>query len=156
MNKIIISGRMTKDPETRTTLSGKTITSFVVATDRPYINSEGRREADFIPVIVWDKTANYVKEKGFKSCKVVVEGRLQILNFDSKDGTRHWIAEIVGNLVEIYSNKAAANANNVPPEMEACAESRPEKEQEDDLQLDTVTFDTFDASEGNLTEIPLN
>lgn len=114
MNKIIVSGRMTRNPEVRTTPSGKTVASFVVATDRNYLNAEGKRDADFIPVVIWGKAATYVGDKGAKGGRVLVEGRLQIRNFDAKDGTKHWVTEIVANSVELLDTKKTST--NQEPE----------------------------------------
>lgn len=95
MNKIIVSGRLTRDVELRETPSGKKVAGFTLAVDRPFLNQAGQREADFIPVMIWGKIAEVVAANCHKGSRLLVEGRLQIRNFDAKDGTKHWVTEII-------------------------------------------------------------
>ena len=105
MNHIIVTGRMTKDPALRTTPTGKNVVSYTLAVDRPFLNSEGKRDADFINVVEWDKFATHISNNCHKGSRVLVEGRLQIRNFDGKDGTKHWVAEIVAMKHELLDKK---------------------------------------------------
>ena len=105
MNKIIVLGRLTKAPEVRYTPSQKVVAQFTLAVDRPFLNQEGKREADFIPVVVWGKIAEMVGNSCQKGHRLLVEGRLQIRNFDAKDGTKHWVTEIIANSVEFIERK---------------------------------------------------
>ena len=114
MNKIIISGRCTKDPEVRYTPSQKVVTSLTLAVDRPFLGQDGKREADFIPVVIWGKTAEMVGNSCAKGHRLLVEGRLQIRNFDAKDGTKHWVTEVIANSVEFIERKAEGSAGRPP------------------------------------------
>ena len=105
MNKIIILGRLTKDPEIRYTPSQKVVASFTLAVDRPFTTPDGKREADFIPVVVWGKAAELVGNSCAKGHRLLVEGRLQIRNFDAKDGTKHWVTEVIASNVEFVEKK---------------------------------------------------
>ena len=105
-NHTTILGRLTKDVEIRTTPSGKTVASLVLAVDRPFLNEQGKREADFIPVVIWGKTAEMVGNSCAKGHRLLVEGRLQIRNFDAKDGTKHWVTEVVANNIEFIERKS--------------------------------------------------
>ena len=105
MNKITLLGRLTKDPEIRYTPSQKVVASIVLAVDRPFTGADGKREADFIPVVIWGKTAELVGNSCAKGHRLLVEGRLQIRNFDAKDGTKHWVTEVVANSVEFIERK---------------------------------------------------
>lgn len=105
MNKIVIMGRLTKQPEVRYTPSQKVVASIVLAVDRPFTGADGKREADFIPVVIWGKTAELVGNSCAKGHRLLVEGRLQIRNFDAKDGTKHWVTEVVANSVEFIERK---------------------------------------------------
>ena len=107
MNKIIISGRLTKDPEIRSTSSGKQVAQFTLAVDRPFLNEQGQREADFIPCVVWGKSAELIGNSCSKGHRLLVEGRLQIRNFDAKDGTKHWVTEIIVSGFEFIEKKSA-------------------------------------------------
>ena len=105
MNKIIILGRLTKNPEVRYTPSQKVVASFTLAVDRPFTTPDGKREADFIPVVVWGKAAELVGNSCAKGHRLLVEGRLQIRNFDAKDGTKHWVTEIISQNIEFIERK---------------------------------------------------
>ena len=108
MNKIVIMGRCTKDPEVRYTPSQKVVASLTLAVDRPFTGADGKREADFIPVVIWGKTAEMVGNSCAKGHRLLVEGRLQIRNFDAKDGTKHWVTEVIANSVEFIERKQDA------------------------------------------------
>ena len=89
MNKVILMGRLTRDPEVRYTQTGKVVCQFTLAVDRPFANQEGQREADFIAI--------------------VVDGRLQIRSYDAKDGTKRWVTEVIANSVEFIERKATGS-----------------------------------------------
>ena len=105
-NHVILLGRLTKDPAIRYTPSQKVVASFTLAVDRPFLNQQGQREADFIPVVVWGKAAELVGNSCGKGHRLLVEGRLQIRNFDGKDGTKHWVTEVIASNVEFIERKA--------------------------------------------------
>lgn len=116
MNKCIELGRLTKDPEIRSTNGGKTVATFTLAVDRPFVNQDGKREADFIPVVVWGKAAELVGNSCGKGHRLLVEGRLQIRNFDAKDGTKHWVTEVIASNVEFIERKSESK-NTQPKTM---------------------------------------
>lgn len=107
MNKVILMGRLTRDPEVRYTQTGKVVCQFTLAVDRPFTNQEGQREADFIPVVIWGKIAELCGNSLTKGQRALVDGRLQIRSYDAKDGTKRWVTEIVANGVEFIERKAA-------------------------------------------------
>ena len=117
MNRITILGRLTKDPEVKYTSGQKVVTTFTLAVDRPFLNPEGKREADFIPVVVWGKAAELVGNSCAKGHRLLVEGRLQIRNFDAKDGTKHWITEVVSTNIEFIERKSETSAGRPPHAM---------------------------------------
>lgn len=100
MNHIILIGRLTKDPELRYTPNGVAVSNFDLAVDRPTTNANGERETDFIRIVAWQKTAencaNYLK----KGRLVAVEGRLQIRSYETQDGQKRRVAEVVANFVQ--------------------------------------------------------
>ena len=114
MNKIIIMGRVTKQVDVRYTPSQKVVCSFTLAVDRPFLNQEGKREADFIPVVVWGKAAELCGNSLAKGHRILVEGRLQIRSYDGKDGSRHWVTEVIANSVEFIERKAEGSAGRPP------------------------------------------
>lgn len=100
MNHIVTIGRLTKDPELRYTPNGVAVGSFTVAVDRPFNSAKGEREADFIPVVVWQKLAENCANHLKKGRLVAVEGRLQIRSYDTQDGQKRRVAEIVASNVQ--------------------------------------------------------
>lgn len=106
MNKAFIMGRMTKDPEIRYTESGKTVAQFTLAVDRPFTNEQGKRDADFIPVVVWGKGAELIGNSCAKGHRLLVEGRLQIRQYDDKNGQRRWITEVIVSGFDFVERKA--------------------------------------------------
>ena len=116
-NHITLLGRLTKNPEIRYTTSQKVVASLVLAVDRPFLGQDGKREADFIPVVIWGKTAEMVGNSCAKGHRLLVEGRLQIRNFDAKDGTKHWVTEVIANSVEFIERKAEGSAGRPPHAM---------------------------------------
>ena len=105
VNKIFLLGRLTKDVDVRYTPSQKVVASFTLAVDRPFLNQEGKREADFIPIVVWGKAAELVGNSCKKGHRLLVEGRLQIRNFEAKDGTKHWVTEVISTNIEFVERK---------------------------------------------------
>lgn len=100
MNRIILIGRLTRDPELRYTQSGKAVCNFNLAVDRPFTSQSGEREADFIDIVVWQKQAENVAKYLSKGRQAAVEGRLQIRSYEANDGTRRWRSEVIADRVE--------------------------------------------------------
>lgn len=86
MNKVILLGRLTKDPEVRYTSTGKVVAQFTLAVDRPFSGPNGEREADFLPVILWGKQGETAGNSLQKGHRALVEGRVQTRSYDGKDG----------------------------------------------------------------------
>ena len=107
MNKVLLIGRLTRDPETRSTASGNTAVNFTVAVNRNFKNREGVVEADFIPVVIWGKIGENVAKYCQKGSQVAVEGRMQVRNYDAQDGTKRYVTEVIASNVEFLSSKGA-------------------------------------------------
>lgn len=105
LNRIVLIGRLTKDPELRYTSNGRAVAGFTLAVDRPFKNQQGERETDFINIVVWgnqaENCANYLN----KGKLAAVDGRLQIRYYDGQDGRRVWITEVVADVVRFLSPK---------------------------------------------------
>lgn len=102
MNKIILMGRLTKDAEQRVTTGGTTITSFTVAVDR----HNEKKETDFIPVLAFGKTGDTVKTYFPKGRMIALEGRLQIRQYEDKEGKKRTASEVVADRVYFCGDKA--------------------------------------------------
>ena len=99
LNRIIVMGRMTSDPELRRTNSGTAVASFAVAVDRDFKSQSGEKETDFIDVVAWRNTAEFVSKYFSKGRMAVVAGRLQLRDWTDKDGNKRRTAEIVADNV---------------------------------------------------------
>ena len=99
LNHIVLMGRLCADPELRRTNSGTPVTSFTLAVDRDFKSQSGEKEADFVPVIAWRNTAEFVSKYFTKGRMAVVEGRLQMRNWTDKDGHKRTTAEVVAENV---------------------------------------------------------
>lgn len=106
MNKVILMGRLTKDPEVKYTQTGKVVTQFTLAVDRPFKDANGNKETDFIPVVVWGKAAELVGNSCQKGHRLLVDGRLQIRSYEDKDGSKRWVTEIIVSGVEFVERKS--------------------------------------------------
>ena len=112
MNKIILIGRLVADPELRYTQSGIPVCNFRLAVDRPFTNQSGEREADFIDIVVWRKTAENVAKFMSKGRQVAVEGSLQIRSYDDNNGIRRRTAEVQANSVEFLGSAAGGRSQD--------------------------------------------
>ena len=112
MNKAIIIGRLTRDPEMRTTASGINSTSFTVAVSRNYANQNGERETDFINCVAWRKQAENISKYCTKGTQVAVEGRIQTRSYDAQDGTKRYVTEIIADNVTFLGGKGATASDN--------------------------------------------
>ena len=116
MNKVLLTGRLTRDPEMRSLSSGKTVTQFSIATNE-YIG-QGKEKAEYHNIVTWDRLAQTCGEFLGKGQQVAIEGRLQTRSWDDDRGVRHWKTEVVANHVEMlsgrrkkdYEAESAANA----------------------------------------------
>ncbi|MBP3510087.1 single-stranded DNA-binding protein [Oscillibacter sp.] len=105
LNKIILMGRLTRDPELRRTGSGTAVTSFSLAVDRDFKSQSGEKETDFIDIVAWRGTAEFVSKYFTKGRMAVVEGRLQIRDWTDKDGGKRRSAEVVADNVYFGDSK---------------------------------------------------
>lgn len=105
LNKILLQGRLCKDPELRRTQSGTAVTSFSLAVDRDFKSQSGEKETDFIDIVAWRSTAEFVSKYFTKGRMAVVEGRLQIRDWTDKDGNKRRSAEVVADNVYFGDSK---------------------------------------------------
>lgn len=112
MNKILLLGRLTKDPELKYTQSGTAVASFTLAVNRKYANQSGEREADFINCVAWQKAAEFVANYFRKGQQMALEGRLQVRTYDGNDGQRHWVTEVVAEQIEFCGSKQQNGSNS--------------------------------------------
>ena len=99
MNTVILIGRLTRDPELRYSKNGVAVANFTLAVDRQFANQAGEKEADFIPIVVWQKLAETCANHLRKGRLAAVEGRLQIRSYE-KDGQKRYVSEVVAGSVQ--------------------------------------------------------
>jgi single-strand DNA-binding protein len=100
MNKVILVGRLTRDPVVRVTPSNKDVASFTLAVDRFSVGPDGKKEADFVPIVVWGRLAEVCGNNLTKGQKVLVDGRMQVRNYEDKTGQKRYVTEVVAQSVE--------------------------------------------------------
>ena len=105
LNEIILMGRLTRDPDLRHTQSGTKVASFALAVDRDYKDASGEKETDFIDIVAWRATAEFVSKYFTKGRMAVVKGRLQIRDWTDKDGGKRRSAEVVAESVYFADSK---------------------------------------------------
>lgn len=108
LNRIILIGRLTQEPEMKYTQSGKAVTNFTLAVDRPHSQN---KETDFIRIVAWDKLAELVAQYLHKGRLAAVEGRLQIRQYEDKEGNKQRIAEVVADNVRFLDRAPEDNGN---------------------------------------------
>lgn len=115
MNKAILMGRLTRDPELRTTPSQVAVATFTIAVDRRFKNANGERQADFIPVVAWRQQADFVGKYFKKGSKIVVVGSIQTRTYDDKDGKKVYVTEIVADEIEFAESRRDEGAGQSYP-----------------------------------------
>ncbi|EAG1385982.1 single-stranded DNA-binding protein [Listeria monocytogenes] len=105
MNRVVLVGRLTKDPDLRYTPAGAAVATFTLAVNRPFKNAQGEQEADFINCVVWRKPAENVANFLKKGSMAGVDGRVQTRNYEGNDGKRVYVTEIVAESVQFLESK---------------------------------------------------
>ena len=114
LNKIILMGRLTSDPELRKTGNGTAVTSFTLAVDRDFKSQSGEKETDFIDIVAWRGTAEFVSKYFTKGRMAVVEGRLQIRDWTDRDGGKRRSAEVIADNVYFGDSKREGGSDYSP------------------------------------------
>ena len=111
MNKVILMGRLTRDPEVRYTQTNNTlVASFSLAVNRRFANQNGERQADFINIVAWNKTGEFCSKYFKKGQQVGVIGRIQTRNWDDDQGVKHYVTEVIAE--EAYFADSRRDNNN--------------------------------------------
>ena len=135
LNRIVIAGRLTNDPEIRRTTTGTPVTSFTIACDRDFKDKSGKKETDFIDVTAWRNTAEFVGKYFSKGKMAIVEGRLQLRDWVDKDGNKRRNAEVLAENVYFGDNKREGTQSDNLADLEKRIESADFSPVEDDSEL---------------------
>lgn len=109
LNRVILQGRMVVDPELRQTPSGVAVCTFRIAVDRDFKNKDGEREADFINVMAWRSTAEFISRNFSKGKMIVLDGRIQVRSYTDRDGNKRTVSEVVAENVYFGERKDPLN-----------------------------------------------
>lgn len=112
LNRIVIIGRLTRDPEMRQTPSGTAVCTFTLAVDRSFKSANGERETDFIPVVAWRQLGENCAQYLAKGKLAAVDGRLQIRTYQAQDGSKRTAAEVVAENVRFLSPKSEPSVDD--------------------------------------------
>ena len=115
MNKTVLIGRLTKDPEIRYLTSGTAVTTFTLAVSRNFANQQGDKQADFIPIVVWRNLAENCAKYLAKGRLVAVLGRIQTRSYDGKDGQKRYATEVVADEVQFLDGSSGRQAQPTQP-----------------------------------------
>lgn len=111
INRVVLVGRLVKDPELRYTQNGIAVCNFTLAVNRPFSNQDGKKEADFINAIAWRKQAENVANYLKKGSQAGVDGRIQTRSFDNNEGRRVFMTEVVADSVQFLEPKSSGNSS---------------------------------------------
>ena len=112
MNKVILIGRLTRDPEMRTTASGMSVTRFSVAVNRTYQDQNGERGVDYINCVAWRKQAENIAKYCTKGTQVAIDGRIQTGSYDAQDGSKRYTTDIICDNVTFLGSKGDNNGSS--------------------------------------------
>ncbi|MDD2221580.1 MAG: single-stranded DNA-binding protein [Clostridia bacterium] len=134
MNRVILVGNLTKDPELSTTASGISVCKFSIAVSRRFNNAEGNRETDFFNIIVWRQQAENCHKYLHKGNKAGVVGSLQTRTYDDKDGIKRYVTEIIADEVEFLTSKGSGGDEFTPDESEKSGAPAPKAKKTAELK----------------------
>ena len=114
LNKVILVGRLTRDPDLRYIQSGEAVANFTLAVDRPFTNQKGEKETDFVRIVVWKKQAENCAQYLNKGSMAAVDGRLQLRNYEDSSGEKKQAVEVVAERVVFIGGKKQDNPEISP------------------------------------------
>lgn len=112
INRVVLVGRLTRDPELKRTANGAAVASFTLAVNRQFTNSQGEREADFINCVIWQKAAENFTNFTHKGSLLGIDGRIQTRNYENKQGQRVYVTEVVVENFSLLESKNIDSSNN--------------------------------------------
>ena len=112
LNRVVLIGRLTRDPELRYSPSGVAVTNFTLAVDRKFKNAQGEKETDFIPCVVFKQLAEHCANYLAKGKLASVDGRIQVRTYNDKDGQKRWVTEVIAEDVHFLSPKDSGGGSS--------------------------------------------
>lgn len=130
MNKAILMGRLTRDPEMRSTTNQVPLASFTLAVDRRFKNASGERQTDFIPIVAWRQQAEFASRYLHKGSRIVVVGSIQVRNWEDAEGNRRTMTEVVADELHFADSKPSGSGDYEAPAAQPQQGSSQKKEKE--------------------------
>ena len=118
INRVVLMGRLVADPELKTTTNGISVTSFRIAIDRSYVKAGEERKADFIDIVAWRQTAEFVCRNFSKGALIAVDGQIQSRNYETKDGMKRTAVEVIADNVSFTGERRSDFAQRPEPMMQ--------------------------------------
>ena len=141
MNRAILVGRLTKDPELRYTPNGVAVANFTVAVNRPFRNQQGEQEADFINCVAWRKQAENLANYMHKGSLIGVDGRIQTRSYENQEGRRVWVTEVLAESIQfLESRNESKSQRGLVQEPQHIQQT----DQQNSLDIDGVQIDIED------------
>lgn len=112
MNKVVLVGRLTRDPEVRVFSNGNPVANFTLAINRNFKNKDGNVDADFIPVAVYGRQADVIQKYVTKGSQLGVDGRIQVRSYDAQDGSKRYITEVIADRIELMGSRRDNNESS--------------------------------------------
>lgn len=123
MNKVLLVGRLTKDPESKMTTSQVNFVNFTIAVDRRFKDSNGQRQADFINCVAWRQTASFISQYFHKGSRIGIVGSLQTRSYDGNDGQKRFVTEVLVDEAEFVESAGNKNSATIPDVQQPAAGS---------------------------------
>jgi len=147
MNKAILVGNLTRDPERRTTPQGTSVTTFTVAVQRRFKNASGGYDADFVTCVAWRATADFVAQYFGKGSRIGVVGSIQTRSYDDKNGNKRYVTEVVADEVEFVGPKSSDASSGYGRMQEAPAPAVPQPDADDLFGDELAEFQPIEDAE---------
>lgn len=125
INNAVLVGRVTKDIELKQTQADKSVTQFVLAVNRQFKNANGEREADFINIVAWGKTAELLAQYAHKGSQIGVVGRIQTRNYENQQGQRVYVTEVVAESMTLLDSKGNNQNQQAQPQTQQSQNQTP-------------------------------
>ncbi len=154
MNKAILMGRLTRDPELRTTASQIPVASFSIAVDRRFKNANGERQADFIPIVAWRQQAEFASRYLHKGSRIVVVGSIQVRNWEDAEGNRRISTEVIADELHFADSKPSGGGGGY--ETSAAKESQSQSQNREQSGNSNNGGDGFSPGPDDDTALPFD
>lgn len=151
MNRAVLVGRITKDPELKKTSSGSSVVNFTIAINRTYTNANGEREADFINCVAWGRTAENMASYVAKGSLIGVDGRIQTRSYEDANGRRVYVTEVFADNLQFLESKNTTQSNN-----NAAPQQNFEQKANDDFFADFNQNNNNNSSKDILSDLDIS